>query len=106
MQHSKTFGSILLGLTLVVIACARTDQTQTINISATSISDDMQVQSSETTVQSFNAVAGTDLMAKLEAARTKARSSSVPYWSAYAFDVRSGVAVDPAIREFHGSINT
>ena len=106
MRHSKSFCSILLGLTFVVIACARTDQTQTMKISASSISDDMQVQSSETTVQSFNAVEGADLMAKLEAARTKARSSSMPYWSAYAFDVRPGVAVDPAIKEFHGSINT
>jgi hypothetical protein len=45
-------------------------------------------------------------MAKLEAAQTKARVKQIPYWSAYAFDVRSGVAVDAAIREFHGSINT
>src|SRR5262249_44725199 len=37
---------------------------------------------------------------------TQARNSSTPYWSAYAFDVRPGVAVDPAIREFNGSINT
>ena len=106
MRHSRTFCSILLGLAFAVIACARTDQTQTLKVSAVSAGDDMQVQSSATTVQSFNAVDGADLMAKLEAARTKARSSSSPYWSAYAFDVRSGVAVDPAIKEFHGSINT
>ena len=30
----------------------------------------------------------------------------MPYWSAYTFDVRPGVAVDPAIREFHGTMNT
>ncbi|HEY8410559.1 MAG TPA: HEAT repeat domain-containing protein, partial [Pyrinomonadaceae bacterium] len=57
-------------------------------------------------VQSFTAVEGADLMAKLEAAQTRARSKQTPYWSAYTFDVRPGVAVDPAIREFNGSINT
>ncbi len=45
-------------------------------------------------------------MAKLEAAQTRARTRQTPYWSAYTFDVRPGVAVDPAIREFHGSMNT
>ena len=97
--------SILLGLSFALIACARTGQTQEMHISGT-ISNDVQVQSADTTVQSFTAVQGADLMAKLEAARTKARNSSSPFWSAYAFDVRSGVAVDPAVREFSGSINT
>ncbi len=68
--------------------------------------DDLQTQSPATTVQSFTAVEGADLMSKLEAAQTKARARQTPYWSAYTFDVRSGVAVDPAIREFHGSMNT
>ncbi len=104
MRRSKSL-SILLGLSFAVIACARNGQTQQIHLSGV-ISDDLQVQSSDTTVQSFTAVQGADLMARLEAARTKARSSSSPFWSAYAFDVRPGVAVDPAIREFNGSINT
>jgi len=65
-----------------------------------------EFQSSATTIQSFTAVEGADLMARLEAARTRARASHTPYWSAYAFDVRPGVAVDPAIHEFHGSMNT
>ena len=68
--------------------------------------DDLQTQSPATTVQSFTAVEGADLMSKLEAAQTKARARQTPYWSAYTFDVRPGVAVDPAIREFHGSMNT
>jgi HEAT repeat protein len=51
-------------------------------------------------------VDGADLMARLEAARTRARDGQKTYWSAYAFDVRPGVAVDPAIHEFHGSMNT
>ena len=68
--------------------------------------DDLQTQSPTTTVQSFTAVEGADLMARLEAAQTRARSKQTPYWSAYTFDVRPGVAVDPAIREFNGSITT
>lgn len=68
--------------------------------------DDPQTQSPTTTVQSFTAVEGADLMAKLEAAQTKARARQTPYWSAYTFDVRPGVAVDPAIREFNGTMNT
>jgi HEAT repeat protein len=105
MRRTTTIWSVLLSLTLAGVACASSNQTQTIHLSG-AIVDDSQIQSTTTTVQSFNAVEGADLMAKLEAARTKARSGSTPYWSAYAFDVRSGVAVDPAIREFHGSINT
>ena len=68
--------------------------------------DDLQTQSPTTTVQSFTAVEGADLMARLEAAQTRARSKQTPYWSAYTFDVRPGVAVDPAIRVFNGSITT
>ncbi|HEX7771403.1 MAG TPA: hypothetical protein VF435_03220, partial [Pyrinomonadaceae bacterium] len=68
--------------------------------------DEPQIQSPTTTVQSFTAVEGADLMAKLEAAQTRARARQTPYWSAYTFDVRSGVAVDPAIREFNGTMNT
>ncbi|HSE33462.1 MAG TPA: HEAT repeat domain-containing protein [Pyrinomonadaceae bacterium] len=104
MRRSKTL-SILIGLSFALIACARSGQTQQLQINGT-ISNDVQVQSPDTTVQSFTAVQGADLMAKLEAARAKARSSASPFWSAYAFDVRPGVAVDPGIREFNGSINT
>ena len=56
--------------------------------------------------QSFTTVEGADLMAKLNAAQTRARSSQTPYWSAYTFDVRPGVAVDPEVRDFSGSMNT
>src|SRR6478672_8163955 len=68
--------------------------------------DDLKTQSPSTTVQSFTAVEGADLMSKLDAAQARARTKQTPYWSAYTFDVRPGVAVDAAIREFHGSINT
>jgi len=73
---------------------------------AAAADDDLQTQSPATTVQSFTAVDGADFMAKLEAAQTRARSRQTPYWSAYTFDVRPGVAIDPAIREFNGSMNT
>ena len=68
--------------------------------------DDLQTQSATTTVQSFTAVEGADFMAKLDAAHERARARQTPYWSAYTFDVRPGVAVDPAVRELHGSMNT
>jgi len=68
--------------------------------------DDLKTQSASTTVQSFTAVEGADLMTKLEAAQARARTKATPYWSAYTFDVRPGVAIDPAIHEFHGNMNT
>jgi HEAT repeat protein len=68
--------------------------------------DDLKTQSASTTVQSFTAVEGADLMSRLEAAQARARTKAAPYWSAYSFDVRPGVAIDPAIREFHGNMNT
>src|SRR5689334_19434031 len=68
--------------------------------------DELKTQSTATTVQSFTAVEGADLMAKLDAAQARGRTKATPYWSAYTFDVRPGVAIDPAIREFHGSMST
>jgi HEAT repeat protein len=102
MRHTKLTHSLILGSLLVGVGCAGGKPVAT----ASAAVGDVQYQSSTTTVQSFNAVEGADLMAKLESAREKARAKQTPYWSAYAFDVRSGVAVDPAIREFHGSMNT
>src|SRR6185369_8971332 len=96
MRHS-----LLLIFALIGIACASTTPA-----TIAAADDDLQTQSPTTTVQSFTAVEGADLMAKLEAAQTRARSKQTAYWSAYTFDVRPGVAVDPAIREFNGSINT
>src|SRR5215208_3020300 len=92
--------SLLLLLALVGIACAGN------NPAVVAAADDLQTQSPTTTVQSFTAVQGADLMARLEAAQSQARNKQTPYWSAYSFDVRPGVAVDPAIRDFHGSMNT
>jgi len=95
MRHS-----LLLIFALVGIACASGTPT------TVAAADDLQTQSPATTVQSFTAVEGADFMGKLDAAQARARSRQTPYWSAYTFDVRPGVAVDPAIREFNGSMNT
>src|ERR1051326_4073748 len=92
--------SLLLVFALIGIACAGGAPT------TVAAAGDLQTQSPSATVQSFTAVEGADLMARLDAAQARARSRQTPYWSAYSFDVRPGVAVDPAIRDFNGSINT
>jgi HEAT repeat protein len=57
---------------------------------------------------SFIAVAGADLKSKLDAAvrQGRAAAKSTPFWVAYTFDVRPGVAIDPDIQEFRGSMNS
>ena len=100
MRNSIT----LLFVAIIGVACAGGNRHAV--ATAAAASDDIQTQSTATTVQSFTAVEGADLMAKLEAAQTRARSRQTPYWSAYTFDVRPGVAVDPAVRELHGNLNT
>ena len=102
MQRSKISQTFLLSLLLGVASCAGAKPIASVKAAI----GDVQTQSPTITVQSFTAVEGADLMARLDAAREKARAKQSPYWSAYAFDVRSGVAIDPAIREFHGSMNT
>lgn len=103
MHSSVKLQLLILILAIPALACAGQDQ---VTLVSAAVKDDLQAQSTDTTVQSFVAIDGADLMTKLEAAHARAKSKQTPYWSAYAFDVRSGVAVDPAIREFHGSINT
>ena len=99
MRHS-----LLLFLAIIGIACAGGNRAGTVTVAAAS--DDQQSQSPATTIQSFTPVDGADLMARLEAAQTRARGQQTPYWSAYTFDVRPGVAVDPNIRDFNGSMHT
>jgi HEAT repeat protein len=55
----------------------------------------------------FITVEGTDLRAKLETAKGMARKASpqTRFWTAYSFDVRPGVAVDPEGGEFRGSMS-
>lgn len=105
MRHFTMIRSVLLFVVVTGIACVRGDHAASI-AAVTAAGDDLQTQSTATTVQNFTVVEGADLMTKLEAAHARGRNQQTPYWSAYTFDVRSGVAVDPAIHEFHGSMNT
>src|SRR5215472_6155388 len=70
-----------------------------------------QVSSFETSAalqsKAFIQIDGADLHAKMEAAVRQAKSSSVstPFWTAYTFDVRPGIAVDMDTSHFDGSTN-
>src|SRR3569832_925967 len=97
--------SLLLFVAIIGIGCAGVNRAGTVAVAAAA-ADDLQTQSPTTSVQSFIAVQGADLMARLDAAQSQARNKQVPYWSAFSFDVRPGVAVDPAIREFNGNMQT
>ena len=56
-------------------------------------------------MQTFTTINGADLKARLDEAARQGNKQA-HYWSAYSFDVRPGVAVDPSIHEFHGSMST
>jgi len=103
MFNSKLTCVLILVLSVAGVACANRGPDLTATAQAR---DDLQTQSSSTTVQSFTAVEGADLMAKLEAAQARGRARQTPYWSAYSFDVRPGVGVDMGFGQFSGSINT
>jgi HEAT repeat protein len=106
MLQTKPFKLFLLTLVLAATACVRADHVATVTAAAqTTSSWSEQTQSPETTVQRFTVVNGNDLKSRLDTAGQQARGQS-PYWSAYSFDVRPAVAVDPAVREFHGNMNT
>src|SRR5215216_6126174 len=100
MHHSI----MVLFLAIAGFACAGGNRAMESAAAATA--DVPQTQSSATTIQSFTTVEGADLMAKLEAAQARARTRQTPYWSAYTFDVRPGIAVDPGIGQFNGTMNT
>jgi HEAT repeat protein len=100
--------AVVLGFILASSACASGERA-----SAAAASEGQGVteqstdaQSAATTLQSFKTVEGADLAARLENASRLGKTGQTPYWSAYAFDVRAGIAVDPGLREFHGSMNT
>lgn len=107
MPNSKLISSFVVSLLAILsvagVACAKHSADLTVIAEAR---DDLQTQSSATAVQSFTPVDGADLMSKLNAAQARGRTGQTPYWSAYTFDVRPGVAVDPNIRDFHGSMNS
>src|SRR5205085_10522329 len=106
MRQATLFHSLVLTIALATTACARGERmTATTTVSAATTNVE-QGQAPAPTIQSFTTVEGADLNARLEAASQRARSKQTPYWSAYAFDVRPGVAVDPTIHQFNGSMNT
>jgi HEAT repeat protein len=64
-------------------------------------------QTAKTQAPPFINVEGADLKDKLDGALKKARAASPAktlFWTAYSFDVRPGVAVDPTVHEFNGSM--
>jgi HEAT repeat protein len=105
MRHTTVIRCLFLSLALAGIACANSSQKTSLTTTVVASTID-QTQTPDQTVQKFTSVQGADLVARLESARVKARDGQMPYWSAYAFDVRPGVAIDPGIHEFHGSMNT
>jgi HEAT repeat protein len=112
MRRSFSFASLLIGLALLGgPACAHPGNAAAVAPPAAhQPTAETSVASVAAQSASFIQVEGADLKAKLDAAAGRARSSSsartTPYWSAYSFDVRPGVAVDPGGGEFHGSMNT
>lgn len=105
MRQTTVIHCLFLSLALAGIACANSSQKASLTTTVVASTIE-QTQTPDQTVQKFTSVQGADLVARLEAARIKARDGQMPYWSAYAFDVRPGVAIDPGIHEFHGSMNT
>ncbi|HSE22836.1 MAG TPA: HEAT repeat domain-containing protein, partial [Pyrinomonadaceae bacterium] len=109
IRNPKMLGQLSLIFFLSTIACVGGNsiaKTAPVEGNNKSDADDTQTQSATATIQSFNVVEGNDLMSKLESAQAKAKARNTPYWSAYAFDVRPGLAVDAAFHEFNGSINS
>ena len=103
MPNTKLTCVLILVLSVAGVACANRAPELTAVAQAR---DDLQTQSSSATVQSFTPVEGADLMSKLDAAQARGRTHQTPYWSAYTFDMRPGIGIDPAVREFNGSMNT
>jgi HEAT repeat protein len=109
MRRSFSFGSLLVGLALLGnSACAHPGNAAVAAGAATNPAATETIAAPPAAAQSpnFIPVEGADLRAKLEAASARARAARTPYWSAYAFDVRPGVAVDPNGGQFQGSMNT
>jgi hypothetical protein len=75
MLNSKLTCVLIMVLSAAGIACAN----HTPDLTTTALArDDLQTQSSSTTVQSFTPVEGADLMSKLEAAHARARTRQTP----------------------------
>jgi HEAT repeat protein len=107
MRRLFSFSSLLVGLALLGgSACAHAGNAKPFEASASSGVETQASPAAAAQSSSFIQVDGADLKAKLDAAASRARATRTPYWSAYSFDVRPGVAVDPGGGQFHGSMNT
>jgi len=104
----QKLSSLVICLALAGTACARNAGPVSVADAAVPETTEQSTrdQSVAVTLQGFTTIEGADLAARLEAAGQRARSKSGPFWSAYSFDVRPNVAIDPGVREFHGSMNT
>ncbi|MGI8918359.1 MAG: HEAT repeat domain-containing protein [Pyrinomonadaceae bacterium] len=104
----QKLSSLVLCLAFAATACAHNSARLTVADAAITETTRQSTrdQSVAVALQGFITVEGADLASRLEAATQRARSKSGPYWSAYSFDVRPNVAIDPGVREFHGSMNT
>jgi HEAT repeat protein len=92
--------ALLSALTLGNLACVGGD--------ASAQAGDAQQAQAAARRPDFIPVAGADLKSKLEAASRQGRAAAKPspFWAAYTFDVRPGIAIDPDIQEFRGSMNS
>ncbi len=109
MRQANLLHTFILTIALAATACAHGERGATATVEAATTNapeESAQAQPAAATIQSFTSVEGVDLNARLAAASQRARGGRTPYWSAYAFDVRPGVAVDPTIHQFNGSMNT
>src|SRR6266536_6237120 len=100
MKHSTIIHSLLLSLALAGPACAGGARVTSMPTAAAATGAE-QTQSPAITVQSFTAVEGADLTARLEAARARARSGQTPFCSAYAFDAPPRIPLHPRLHQSH-----
>ena len=91
--------ALLSALTFSNVACVGGD--------VSALTDNAQAQAAAAQRPNFTPVAGADLKSKLDAAVKQGRAAAnrSPFWVAYTFDVRPGIAIDPDIEQFNGSIN-
>jgi HEAT repeat protein len=88
---------------LIALSLAASSQSPTVTPKANAIST---AQAGASQTARFTPVEGSDLRSRIDAAAklARARAQSAFYWTAYSFDVRSGIAVDADVTTFRGSI--
>ena len=98
-EHISTL-ALLFALTLSNLACTAGD--------ASVLADSAQAQAAAVQRPDFIPVNGADLKSKLDAAVKQGRAAAKPspFWAAYTFDVRPGIAIDPDFEQFSGNMNS